>query len=250
MSKTSNDKASFSKYGKTFQEKLTFIILDDRAFADRMVEVLNVEFLEYKYLQSFVEKIFQYKRKYGSQPSHETMKTMIKSGIDDLNDVLQKQIRDYYARVLSNINVLESAEYIKDTALDFCRKQKLREAMLKSSSLLQRCSFDEISVLINDALKAGADADFGYDYINAVTFYIGLQRDVNGQLQILFAQHNLRQKLFGLLNRFTNSNFIRVPFFRKNLFFLFPFQSSTNNIFSDSHFCFRGDFRRDTKPVQ
>jgi replicative DNA helicase len=165
MSKTSNDKASFSKYGKTFQEKLTFIILDDRAFADRMVEVLNVEFLEYKYLQSFVEKIFQYKRKYGSQPSHETMKTMIKSGIDDLNDVLQKQIRDYYARVLSNINVLESAEYIKDTALDFCRKQKLREAMLKSSSLLQRCSFDEISVLINDALKAGADADFGYDYI-------------------------------------------------------------------------------------
>ena len=165
MSKTGNDSASFSKYGKTFQEKLAFIILDDRVFADRMVEVLNVEFLEYKYLQSFVGKIFQYKRKYGSQPSHDTMKTMIKSGIDDLNEALQKQIRDYYVRVLSNINILESAEYIKETALDFCRKQKLREAMLKSSTLLQKCSFDEISVVINDALKAGADADFGYDYI-------------------------------------------------------------------------------------
>jgi len=40
---TNNDKISFSKYGKTFQEKLAFLILDDRVFADRMLEVLNVE---------------------------------------------------------------------------------------------------------------------------------------------------------------------------------------------------------------
>jgi len=160
-----NDKVSFSKYGKTFQEKLVFIILDDRVFADRMMEVLDVEFLEYKYLQTFVEKIFSYKKKYGSQPSHDTMKTMVKSGMENINEELQKQIRNYYAKVLSNINILESSEYIKDTALDFCRKQKLREAMIKSSTLLQKCSFDEISVLINNALKAGADADFGYDYI-------------------------------------------------------------------------------------
>jgi len=161
---TNNDKISFSKYGKTFQEKLAFLILDDRVFADRMLEVLNVEFLEFKYLQTFVEKIFEYKKKYGSQPSHDTMKTIVKSGLDDINEALQKQIRDYFARVLSNVNINESCEYIKDTSIEFCRKQKLREAMLKSTSLLKKCSFDEISVLINEALKAGADADFGYDY--------------------------------------------------------------------------------------
>ena len=162
---SANNKISFSKYGKTFQEKLAFIILDDRVFADRMMEVLNVEFLEYKYLQTFVEKIFYYKTKYGSQPSHDTMKSIIKSGIVEENEVLQEQIVKFYARTISDINILESCEYIKDTALDFCRKQKLREAMMKSSTLLQKCSFDEISVLINDALKAGADADFGYDYM-------------------------------------------------------------------------------------
>lgn len=162
---SANNKISFSKYGKTFQEKLAFIILDDRVFADRMMEVLNVEFLEYKYLQTFVEKIFYYKTKYGSQPSHDTMKSIVKSGIVEENEVLQEQIVKFYARTISDINILESCEYIKDTALDFCRKQKLREAMMKSSTLLQKCSFDEISVLINDALKAGADADFGYDYM-------------------------------------------------------------------------------------
>jgi len=159
------ERISFSKYGKTFQEKLTFLILDDRVFSDRMMEVLNIEFLEFKYLQVFAEKIFHYKKKYGTHPSHETVKTIIKSGLEKENEVLQKQVRDYFARVLSDVNILESSEYIKETALEFCRKQKLREAMIKSTTLLQKCSFDEISVLINDALKAGADADFGYDYV-------------------------------------------------------------------------------------
>jgi len=159
------DTPSFSKYGKSFQEKLAFLILDDRVFADRMVEVLDVEFLEFKHLQVFVQKIFNYKTKYGTQPSTEIMKTIVRSQIEDENETLQKQIREYFAYVLSDIKILQSAEFVKDTALEFCRKQKLREAMIKSSTLLQKCSFDEISVLINDALKAGANADFGYDYI-------------------------------------------------------------------------------------
>jgi len=159
------DTPSFSKYGKSFQEKLAFLILDDRVFADRMVEVLDVEFLEFKHLQVFVQKIFNYKTKYGTQPSTEIMKTIVRSQIEDENEILQKQIREYFAHVLSDIKILQSAEFVKDTALEFCRKQKLREAMIKSSTLLQKCSFDEISVLINDALKAGANADFGYDYI-------------------------------------------------------------------------------------
>lgn len=162
---TENKKDSFSKYGKIFQEKLAFIILDDRVFADRMIEVLDIDFLEFKYLQVFVQKIFDYKTKYGTHPSYDTMKTIVKSGIVEENDLLQDQVVKYYAKVLSSVNMLESAEYVKDTAIDFCRKQKLREAMLKSTTLLQKCSFDEISTLINDALKAGADADFGYDYI-------------------------------------------------------------------------------------
>ena len=159
------ESVSFSRYGKSFQEKLAFLILDDRVFADRMMEVLDVEFLEFKHLQTFVQKIFNYKSKYGTQPSHETMKTIIRSQLDDENEALQKQIREYFAKVLSDIKILDSAEFVKETSLEFCRKQKLREAMIKSTTLLQKCSFDEISVLINDALKAGADSDFGYDYI-------------------------------------------------------------------------------------
>jgi replicative DNA helicase len=56
-------------------------------------------------------------------------------------------------------------DYIKETSLDFCRKQKLKEAMMKSVGLLQTCSFDEISKVINDALKLGSENNHGYDFI-------------------------------------------------------------------------------------
>ena len=88
------DKVSFSRYGKSFQEKMCFYILEDRGFADRMVEVLSDEYFEFKYLQLFVRKIFDHKKKYSTHPSHETMKTILKSGIDGENEALQKQIRD------------------------------------------------------------------------------------------------------------------------------------------------------------
>ena len=46
------------KYGKKFQENLVRLIMEDRVFADQMLEVLDINFLELKYLQVFVEKIF------------------------------------------------------------------------------------------------------------------------------------------------------------------------------------------------
>ena len=47
----------------------------------------------------------------------------------------------------------------------FCRKQKLKEAIVKSVKLLQKSSFDDVSKVINDALKLGANNDYGYDYV-------------------------------------------------------------------------------------
>jgi len=74
-------------------------------------------------------------------------------------------LRDYYARVLSQeINHSESG-YIKDTALDFCKKQKLQEAMIRCVPLLKKSSFDQVAKVINDAIKLGTSNDLGYDYM-------------------------------------------------------------------------------------
>jgi len=153
---------NFSKYGKSFQEKLCMLILDDRSFADQIEEVLDVSFLELNYLKLFLNKIFAYRKKYGVHPSRDIIKTILRSELDNENELTAKQTREFYVR--SQVTTLNDVEYIKDTSLDFCKKQNLKSAMVKSIGLLQNSSFDEISQVINDSLKLGMDNEEGYDY--------------------------------------------------------------------------------------
>jgi archaellum biogenesis ATPase FlaH len=157
------EKDTFGFFGKAFQENLCQLILLDRPFADQIKEVLTIEFLELKYLQVFVQKIFEYKDKYKVHPTYDIMTTLLRTGLEDQNETVQKQVRDYFARI--HDKEPEGSQFIKETSLDFCKKQKLKEAMLKSVKLLQNSSFDEISKTINDALKLGSSNDFGYDYL-------------------------------------------------------------------------------------
>jgi len=138
------------------------VILDDRAFADQIEEVLDVNFLELNYLKCFLNKVFDYRKKYEVHPSRDIMKTILRSELDNENELTSKQVREYYVR--SQVTAVTDIEYIKDTALDFCKKQNLKSAMVKSIGLLQNSSFDEISQVINDSLKLGMDNDEGYDY--------------------------------------------------------------------------------------
>ena len=158
------ERVDFSKYGKSFQEKLVQLILQERTFADQIWEVLDVNFLELKYLQVFVGKIFGYKKKYGVHPSPSIMATIVRSDLDGEDEAVQKQVRDFFIKVTTDGYEVDGAEYIKEISLDFCRKQKLKEAILKSIDLLQKSSFENISALINEAIKLGSDTNFGYDY--------------------------------------------------------------------------------------
>ena len=154
---------NFSRYGKSFQEGLVQLIFDDRPFADQITEVLNVNFLELQYLRVFISKILSYRAKYNKHPSVEAMTTILNTDLENENEVLKKQVRDYFQKIHSR--EMTDIEYIKEISIEFCRKQNLKEAMLKSVSLLQTCSFDEISTTINNALKLGSDNNFGYDYL-------------------------------------------------------------------------------------
>ena len=73
----SKEKVTFSRYGKSFQEQLCMVILDDRPFADQIEEVLDINFLELRYLKLFLKVIFQYRQKYGVHPSRQILGTIL-----------------------------------------------------------------------------------------------------------------------------------------------------------------------------
>ena len=115
-----NEKEDFSQFGKSFQENLCQLVLLDRAFADQMREILNIKFLELNYLQVFIKRIFEYKAKYKMQPSLDIMTTILRTDVSEENPLTQKQVRDFFARMIKTS--VQDAEYIKDTAVDFCKK--------------------------------------------------------------------------------------------------------------------------------
>lgn len=157
------EQVSFSEFGKSFQEKLAFTILEDPSFANQIGEVLDVKFFELKYLQVFVGKIYSYKDKYGTYPSKTTFESILKSDLREEHETLQKQVRNFYVQFSTVGNSID-VEYVKSNAIEFCKKQKLKEAMIKSVDLIKRSSFDEIRKVVDAALKLGSNPDIGYLY--------------------------------------------------------------------------------------
>ena len=162
---TKDTKDDFSKFGKSFQESLCHLILEDRPFADQIFEVLDINFLELAYLRVFIRKIQEYKKQYGVHPSKKIMTSILRTNLNNEQESVQKLLRDYFARLLTKQDEIDGSDYIKDTALDFCKKQKLKEAMIRSVDLIKKSSFDEISTIINDAIKLGTSNNIGYDYL-------------------------------------------------------------------------------------
>jgi len=153
----------FSRYGKQFQESLAQMILEDRPFADQIEEVLDTQFFELNYLRIFVSKIFNYRKKYNVHPTKKIIASILRTDLEKFNDASQKQVRDYFARTC--IKDVSDAQYIRDTSLDFCKKQKLKEALMKTVDLIQSSSYDEVRKVIDDALRLGTDNNFGHDFL-------------------------------------------------------------------------------------
>jgi len=160
---STENKITFKNFGISFQQKLAQIILEERTFADRIEEVLDENYFDVQYLRLVVGEIFKYKEKYKLHPSHDAISTIFRTEFQEESEVLIKQVRAFLVRIYKSH--VEDADFVKETALDFAKRQKLKEAMIKSISLLQKSSFDEISHVINEALKLGTDTNFGYDWI-------------------------------------------------------------------------------------
>ena len=160
---TQQENVNFSQFGKPFQEKLAFTILEDAQFANQIGEVLNYNFFEYRYLQAFVKKIYDFKNRFSIYPNKSTFESILRTELKKENETVQKQITGFYSRFIASGNSVDT-EYVKSSAIEFCKKQKLKEAMIKSVELLKTSSFEEIRGLVDTALKLGTNPDVGYLY--------------------------------------------------------------------------------------
>ena len=155
------EEVTFSEFGKPFQEKLAFTILEDSTFANQIGEVINYNFFELNYLRVFVKKIYDYKEEHKKYPNKSTFEIILRTGLNDSPEPVRDKVRKFYAGFLAGGNTVQT-DYVKEKAIDFCKKQKLKEAMLRSVELLKHSSFEEIRKVIDSALKLGNNPEVGY----------------------------------------------------------------------------------------
>lgn len=152
----------FSNFGRRFQELLTHIIVNDRQFSDQIGEVLENDFFELEHLKNINKEVYLYKKKYGFHPTHDVIQTILNVEYPKSEN---NEIHEYFEKIKGKKVSDSDQEFVKDKSLDFCKKQNLKKAMLKSVSLLKNSSFEEISKIINESIKLGVDNNFGHDYL-------------------------------------------------------------------------------------
>lgn len=169
--------ASFSKYGKPFQEKIFQSLMSDKEWAGQMVEVMDPSFFDVRYLQFLGEKFFAYFAKYKCFPSLGLLVTIIRDDLSENDDlVLRDQIVQYLHRIKSSTDLADLA-FVKDKTLDFCRKQAFKEALEKAVDLIQTEKFDSVLALMKKAVAVGLPSSSGHDFFeDAEARFVKLNR--------------------------------------------------------------------------
>lgn len=164
MSEINPGEALFKQYGKPFQEKIFQGLLTDHPWATQMSEVMKATYFDLRYLAFLTDKYFKYHEKYKTFPTLSLLVSIIKDELREQNNaMLKEQIVEYLGRMRSSPDMGDIA-YVKDKALDFCRKQALREALEKSVELISGDKYDAVVDLMKKAVSVGLPTSVGHDF--------------------------------------------------------------------------------------
>jgi len=150
-----------SSYGYAFQIKVITGLLVDKSFLQQISDILSPKYFESDANEWIVSTILEYQKEYNASPTLEVMKVKLEKVEQDvLKDQVVAHLKDAWKYTESS-----DLTYIKDQAMDFCKNQEIKKAILGSVELLKQGDYDGIKATVDNALKAGADKDIGHDYM-------------------------------------------------------------------------------------
>ena len=170
---------TFSKYGKTFQEKVFQSMLSDKDWAAQMVEVMTPEYFDIKYLQFLCQKYFMYFTKYKSFPTLSLLVTIIKDELINSKEVaLRDQIIEYLHRMKTNPDMCD-IEYVKEKSLEFCKRQAFKEALEQAVELIQTDKYEHVVDIMKNAVSVGLPNSNGHDFFEDIEArFVAINRQV------------------------------------------------------------------------
>lgn len=128
-----------SSYGYSFQIKVITALLTDKLFMQQISDILLPTYFESDANNWIVENILDYNKEYKASPTLEVMKVKIQ---EVEHDVLKQQIIDHLKDAWK-FHEATDLDFIKQQALDFCKNQEIKKAILTSVDLLKHGRYEE-----------------------------------------------------------------------------------------------------------
>lgn len=149
-------------YGYEFETKLLGALLSDSDFLVQIGDILKPEYFNSQAGKWLISTSLDYYRKYKQAPSLLVFKTEIEK-LDKSLALLKKECISFLGDSYTHRNA-QDVLYVKEQAVNFCRNQEIRKAILESVDLLKRSEFESIKSKLDNALKVGAVRSVGYAY--------------------------------------------------------------------------------------
>ena len=181
------EERNFGYLGFSFQQSLIKAIIEDKKYGETIIDVLESKFFDNSSFKFIMENTKELYRAYNKIPDYNTLaqKIMAEGGNKDSSKV--------HVDTLEAIKNNESQiEYVKDTALNFCKQQNLKRELKNVQSIIESGEFEaynKIEEIIQKALQVGISNDETTDVFH----------DIDGALEQDF-RHPLPTGIVGIDN--------------------------------------------------
>lgn len=143
----------FGTLGISFQQKLIKAIIEDKKFGETIIDVLESKFFDNNSFRYIIENIKELHTSYTKIPTYETLAQKI------TKEETTTGSNRYHIDTLETIKGIEKDdEYVKDTALNFCKQQNLKKELKLVQNIIDNGEFEsynKIETIIQKALQVG-----------------------------------------------------------------------------------------------
>ncbi len=167
---------TFANHGPEYEKKLSQAIIQDHQFAEQMMDILPPDYFTQKYLQIVVQNIYDFRRKYNSYPSPESINSIVQTS-QNISELLKTEV-DSYLKECVKRPLNGDMRYIQESSWEFCKKQTFGVAIAKILDELDNNNFDAIQTHVKEAMNKGSSRDLGEDYLdlNNLAYYLASGR--------------------------------------------------------------------------
>jgi replicative DNA helicase len=164
-----------NKFGTSFQIKIISALISDTVFFQTVYDIIKPMYFDSEANEWVSKTMFMYFDKYGKLPTLDVFKVEI----DKISrEVLKVSVIDNLKQVWNGLES-DDLDFVKETTLEFCKNQEVKNAILESVTLLEEGKFDLIKSKIDNAMKAGQNTEVGHEYKKHIQIrYESTVRDV------------------------------------------------------------------------